>query len=57
MYDYTPSDQVDLPLQKGQKVTIINSSRPHWWKAKNNYGQEGYVPSNYVKKIGLETEE
>ena len=57
MYDYTPSDTVDLPLTKGQVVRIINSVRPHWWKARNNKGQEGYVPSNYVKKVGVETEE
>ena len=57
MYEYTPSDNVDLPLTKGQVVRIVNSSRPHWWKARNNKGQEGYVPSNYVKKVGVEAEE
>ena len=57
MYDYAPSDNVDLPLTKGQVVRIVNSVRPHWWKARNNKGQEGYVPSNYVKKVGVETEE
>jgi tyrosine-protein kinase Tec len=57
LYDYAPSDTADLPLTKGQLVRIINSTRPHWWKARNSRNQEGYVPSNYVKKIGMETED
>ena len=59
IYDFTPSssDNKDLPLTKGQIVHIVNSVRLHWWKARNNKGQEGYVPSNYVKKVGVETEE
>ena len=57
LYDFPPKENVDLPLTKGQRVTIINSSRPHWWRARSEQGIEGYVPSNYVKKVGLETEE
>lgn len=57
LYDFPPKENVDLPLTKGQRVTIINSSRPHWWRARSEQGAEGYVPSNYVKKVGLETEE
>ena len=57
MYDFTPSGSEDLPLTKGQVVCIVDSVRPHWWKARNNKGQEGYVPSNYVKNVGVETEE
>ena len=57
LYEFQPNDIVDLPLAKGQRVTIINSSKPNWWKARNERGKEGYVPSNYVKEAGLETEE
>ena len=57
LYEFQPNDNIDLPLAKGQRVTIINSSKPNWWRACNECGEEGYVPSNYVKKVGLETEE
>ena len=57
LYEFRSKENVDLPLAKGQRVTIIDSSKPHWWKARNERGEEGYVPSNYVKKVGLETEE
>ena len=57
MYDFTPSDKEDLPLTEGQVVRIVDSVQPHWWKARNNKGQEGFVPYNFVKKVGVETEE
>ncbi|XP_062514060.1 tyrosine-protein kinase Tec-like [Corticium candelabrum] len=57
IYDYRPTESGDLPLNKGQRVLIIDESRDHWWNARNEYGQEGFVPSNYVRKVGLESEE
>ena len=47
----------DLRLQKGERVVIFDNQREHWWKARNSKGDEGYVPANYVKKVGLESEE
>lgn len=57
MYDYAGVEKGDLPLRKGQKVMIFDYSRDHWWRARNDKGHEGFVPSNYVKKVGLESEE
>jgi hypothetical protein len=57
MYDYPGIEKGDLPLTKGQTVFIFDNSRDHWWRAKDDRGREGFVPSNYVKKVGLESEE
>ena len=56
MYDYAAPESGDLPLVKGERVVIFEYQRQHWWKARNAKGSEGYVPANYVKKVGLESE-
>lgn len=57
MYDYYAPESGDLALSKGERVIIFDNQRQHWWKARNNRGEEGYVPANYVRKVGLESEE
>ncbi|XP_065838243.1 tyrosine-protein kinase BTK-like [Oscarella lobularis] len=57
IYDYRPTETGDLPLRKGQRVQILDNRREHWWSARDEYGQEGFIPSNYVRKVGLESEE
>uniref|UniRef100_A0AAY4E3N4 Tyrosine-protein kinase n=1 Tax=Denticeps clupeoides TaxID=299321 RepID=A0AAY4E3N4_9TELE len=47
----------DLGFKKGDKLKILEESG-EWWKAKSlASGKEGYIPSNYVAKDTLETEE
>ena len=69
MYDYPGTEKGDLPLHRGQKVFIFDNSTD-WWRARNENGLvnknvrmtlnlcriEGFVPSNYVKYVGLENE-
>ena len=57
LYDYNGIEKGDLPLQKGQKLIVIDNSREYWWKARDSNGREGFVPSNYVRKAGLESED
>ena len=52
MYDYAALEQGDLPLVKGSKVVVFDDSRRYWWRARDERGREGYIPSNYVKKVG-----
>jgi hypothetical protein len=52
MYSYPGQEQGDLALVKGQKYIVFDDARPHWWRARDERGREGYVPSNYVKKVG-----
>ncbi|XP_041966330.1 tyrosine-protein kinase CSK-like [Alosa sapidissima] len=50
-YNFKGTTDQDLPLCKGDVLTIISVTRdPNWYKAKNTGGQEGTIPANYVQK-------
>ena len=38
LQDYTPLGDDDLPLQKDQEYTLINSSHTDWWAVQNDRG-------------------
>jgi len=39
----------DLPLTVGERYTVLDDSRSHWWLVRDSYGAEGHAPSNYLK--------
>uniref|UniRef100_A0AAX7TJL1 Tyrosine-protein kinase n=1 Tax=Astatotilapia calliptera TaxID=8154 RepID=A0AAX7TJL1_ASTCA len=47
-YSYTPMTPQDLELRKDEEYTILEKSDANWWRARDKYGKEGYIPSNYV---------
>ncbi|KAM3866895.1 tyrosine-protein kinase BTK [Diretmus argenteus] len=51
-YEYTPVTPQDLELRKDEEYTILEMSDPNWWRAQDKYGNEGYIPSNYVVMAG-----
>lgn len=55
MYNFPGAEPHDLKLEKGQEYVIVEKCDVNWYKARNKYGEEGYIPSNYVteKKCGL----
>lgn len=55
-YNYTPMTPQDLELRKDEEYTILEMSDTNWWRARDKYGKEGYIPSNYVVEAenGLE---
>lgn len=38
-----------LFLFQNAEYEIIDDSQEHWWKVKDQHGNIGYIPSNYVK--------
>uniref|UniRef100_A0A3B4A538 Tyrosine-protein kinase n=1 Tax=Periophthalmus magnuspinnatus TaxID=409849 RepID=A0A3B4A538_9GOBI len=57
LYDYEAIHDGDLGFKKGDKLKIIEESG-EWWKARSiSTGKEGFIPSNYVAKDTLETED
>lgn len=54
LYDFPGAEPHDLRLEKGQEYVIVEKCDVNWYKARNKYGEEGYIPSNYVteKKCG-----
>ncbi|XP_047440747.1 tyrosine-protein kinase BTK isoform X1 [Mugil cephalus] len=55
-YGYTPMTPQDLELRKDEEYIILEMSDANWWRARDKYGKEGYIPSNYVVEAenGLE---
>ncbi|CAF2969723.1 unnamed protein product [Rotaria sp. Silwood2] len=57
IYDYDARTKDDLTIRKSDLLEITNKKKHAWWKAKNEHGQEGWIPANYVaKRDSLESE-
>ncbi|XP_061112851.1 tyrosine-protein kinase HCK [Conger conger] len=57
LYDYDAMHEGDLDFKKGDRLKVLQESGD-WWKAMSiSTGKEGFIPSNYVAKDSLETEE
>ncbi|XP_070297439.1 tyrosine-protein kinase Tec-like [Salvelinus sp. IW2-2015] len=54
LYDFYGPEPHDLTMTKGGEYVILEKCDINWYKARNIYGKEGYIPSNYVtdKKLG-----
>ncbi|CAF1245233.1 unnamed protein product [Rotaria sordida] len=57
LFDYDARTNDDLTIRKSDLLEITYRKNTAWWKAKNENGQEGWIPSNYVaKRDSLESE-
>ncbi|KAM9836648.1 tyrosine-protein kinase Tec [Aulostomus maculatus] len=54
LYNFPGTEPHDLSLVKGGEYVILEKSDVNWYRVRNAYGEEGYIPSNYVteKKSG-----
>ncbi|OXB66362.1 hypothetical protein ASZ78_011896, partial [Callipepla squamata] len=51
LYDYEPTHDGDLGLQKGEKLRVLEENG-EWWKAQSlTTGQEGLIPYNFVAMV------
>ncbi|XP_036388448.1 tyrosine-protein kinase HCK [Megalops cyprinoides] len=57
LYDYEATHEGDLGFKKGDRLKVLQESGEWWMAMSISTGQEGYIPSNYVAKDSLETEE
>ncbi|XP_070786187.1 tyrosine-protein kinase Tec isoform X2 [Enoplosus armatus] len=48
LYDFPATEPHDLSLVKGGEYVILDKCDVNWYKVRNQYGEEGYIPSNYV---------
>ncbi|MED6242850.1 hypothetical protein ATANTOWER_010661, partial [Ataeniobius toweri] len=48
LYDFPGLESHDLKLVRGCEYIILEKCDANWYKARNQYGEEGYIPSNYV---------
>lgn len=50
IYDYEEKNPREISLQKGQILTLLNSTNREWWKVESD-DRQGFVPSSCVRKI------
>ncbi|XP_043954631.1 tyrosine-protein kinase Tec isoform X1 [Gambusia affinis] len=48
LYDFPGMEAHDLKLVRGREYVILEKCDVNWFRARNEYGEEGYIPSNYV---------
>ncbi|XP_062240146.1 tyrosine-protein kinase Tec isoform X3 [Platichthys flesus] len=48
LYDFPATEPHDLSLVKEGEYVILEKSDVNWYRARNQFGEEGYIPSNYV---------
>ncbi|XP_076842366.1 tyrosine-protein kinase Tec isoform X2 [Brachyhypopomus gauderio] len=48
LYDFAGTESQDLALHSGEEYVIVEKCDVNWYRARNKYGEEGYIPSNYV---------
>ncbi|XP_017017717.1 epidermal growth factor receptor kinase substrate 8 isoform X1 [Drosophila kikkawai] len=52
-YNKQPTNDKELKVTKGEYLEIIDDSR-NWWKARNSYGNIGYVPHTVLTPYNFE---
>ncbi|KAJ9610567.1 actin binding protein [Cladophialophora chaetospira] len=50
-YEYEAAEDNEVSLREGELVTDIQRIDPDWWLVKNEAGQTGLVPSNYLTVV------
>lgn len=53
LYPFQSQNSEEISFQKNEKLEIIErpENDPDWWRARNDKGEIGLVPKNYVKVI------
>ncbi|CAG2117838.1 unnamed protein product [Medioppia subpectinata] len=53
LYSFQSQNEEELSFQKSERLEIIErpANDPDWWKARNQHGELGLVPKNYVQVV------
>ncbi|XP_074129767.1 tyrosine-protein kinase TXK [Sminthopsis crassicaudata] len=53
LYDFLPRESCNLALKRAEEYLVLEKHNPHWWRARDQSGKEGLIPSNYVTEYKL----
>ncbi|XP_010219597.1 PREDICTED: cytoplasmic tyrosine-protein kinase BMX, partial [Tinamus guttatus] len=56
-YNYEPTAKSTIRLVKSNKYFILKEENSDWWRVKDLEGNEGFVPSSYLRKLSLSDDE
>lgn len=51
MYNFQPHELEDIKLVQGRIYYVLDDSKEHWWRVRDECNLEGNAPSNFVKKV------
>ena len=51
-FSYQAESTEELSMSKNEHLTVVDLSGS-WWKARNDRGEVGFIPSNYVKLLPM----
>uniref|UniRef100_A0A336LQX5 CSON001179 protein n=1 Tax=Culicoides sonorensis TaxID=179676 RepID=A0A336LQX5_CULSO len=53
LYSFTSNNDTELSFEKGDRLEVLDRpiTDPEWYKARNQAGQIGLVPRNYVQEL------
>ncbi|KFM63018.1 Cytoplasmic protein NCK2, partial [Stegodyphus mimosarum] len=53
LYTFNSQSDEELSFQKGEQLEVVERplNDPDWWRARNNIGQIGLVPKNYLQIV------
>ncbi|KAI7846972.1 hypothetical protein BDC45DRAFT_562622 [Circinella umbellata] len=50
-HSYDAQRDDEIKLEKGEIITVTDSSDPDWWEGKKDDGSIGFFPSNFVEPV------
>ncbi|VDP91900.1 unnamed protein product [Echinostoma caproni] len=54
IYDFSAQAEGELSVAAGEEVTITDQSvGAGWWRAQNDFGRDGLVPSSFVEPLDI----
>lgn len=54
VYDFSAQADGELSVASGEEITITDQSvGSGWWRAQNDFGREGLVPSSFVEPLDI----
>lgn len=54
LYEYAAREENELPFAEDELLTLLSRLDSDWWLVRNDAGQCGLIPSNYVEEEGGE---
>jgi len=49
LYDYEATEDNELSFAEGDRITEIEAASDDWWQGKDQHGNVGLFPANYVE--------
>jgi len=54
IYAYDATEENELSFGEGETILLIEKDDSGWWRGRNQKGEEGVFPSNFVEVVGEE---